>query len=79
MGMCEGFNLYPETPNGTRYREYANPHEKRHEEFHGTLGSRLFCATPGLPFVVVLELLRDFKLYRATGLMIIIVIGDRSL
>jgi hypothetical protein len=43
---------------------------------HSAVG--FFSAVPGTLFVVVLELKGDFKLYRATGLMIIIVIGDES-
>lgn len=78
MGCCEGISIHLESPDGTRYLEYENPQEERHDEFDGTLGSRRFSAVPGTLFVVVLELKGDFKLYRATGLMIIIVIGDES-
>lgn len=77
---CEGievFQRYGTIRNGQRFHEFANPNEHRHQDFWGTLGSRRISVAPGTDFQTVVVFRRDFKLYAATGVMVVIVLGDK--
>lgn len=64
--------------DGSKYPTYANPYEKRHPDFYGSLGSRQVVVAPGSPVEVIVEFTPNFKLYSATGVGIIIAIGDKT-
>lgn len=79
MGRCEGIQVELLSKDDDVYKEYVNPNEQRHPDLWGTLGSRRVLATPGSGFAVTVNLLPEFNRYAATGVMIVIVIGDRPM
>ena len=78
MKHIDGIDVSITTPCGSRLPEWPNPCQKRHPDFDGSLGSRQVVGRPGTPFEVVVEFDTTFKLYSATGVVVIIVIGDKS-
>ena len=78
MKHIDGISVYLTRPGGSRFSEWPNVRENRHPGFDGTFGSRRIVAPVGKPFDVVVEFAPTFKLYSATGVQIVVVIGDKS-
>jgi hypothetical protein len=78
MKHIDGIGVSITTPCGSPFLEWPNPFEKRHPDFDGSLGSRQVVVPPGTRFIINVEFDASFKLYRATGVAIIIEIGDAS-
>ena len=64
--------------HGPKYKEYDNPHFQRPDDFRGSVASRLITAPPGNAFEVRVRFGKDFKLFNATGVEIVIAIGEST-
>ena len=78
MRHIDGITVNIKQLTGSKYEEYPNPYEKRHKDFVGSLGSRLVSVPAGDAFEVVVNIDESFKLFRAKGMIIVVVVGGRS-
>ena len=75
MRHVDGISVRLRLPGIGYYKEYHNPHKPQPDHFEGRLGRRLGRYTPGCEFEVILKFEKNFKLFRVSGIYVIVAIG----
>ena len=78
MKHSDGVQVSIRRRTGERFKEFTNPHEKRHDKFMGAFGSRLITSVAGEPFEILVTLDQTFNIYKAKGVLIVIACGSQT-